>query len=86
MDPQRTYISPPVIAALERKVRTTALRRMLAGYYGPVTRRGRRNTPYVTLGAVENFHGTPFTESQVVAAIAGQPGRALIVPESEDAP
>jgi hypothetical protein len=83
MDPSRTYVSPSVIAALERKVRTTALRRMLAGYYGPIVRRGRRNTPYVPLAAVEDFHGVTFDDVQVEIAVAGKPNRLLTIPESE---
>jgi hypothetical protein len=87
MDPSRIYISPPVIAALERKVRTTAFRRMLAGDYGPIVRRGRRNTPYVPLAGVEDYHGVMFTNDQIEAAVAGKPDRAFTIPmpETEEA-
>jgi hypothetical protein len=83
MDPSRTYIAPTVIAILQDKVRTTALRQMLAGHYGPITRRGRRNTPYVPLAAVEDFHGAAYTDEQIDRAVAGHPDRILILENQE---
>jgi hypothetical protein len=83
MDPSRTYISPPVIAALQDKVRTTALRQMLAGHYGPITRRGLRNTPYVPLAAVEGYIGLQFSEAQIERAVAGHLDRILILGNQE---
>jgi hypothetical protein len=84
MDPSRTYVSPPVIAALQDKVRTTALRQMLAGHYGPIIRRGRRNTPYVPLAAVADFHGVNITPDQFAAAVDGHRERFFTIPtESE---
>jgi hypothetical protein len=83
MDPSRTYVSPPVIAALQDKVRTTALRRMLAGYYGPIVRRGRRNTPFVPLAAVADFHGVNITSDQFDAAVDGHRDRFFTIPTPE---
>ena len=85
MDPSRTYISPPVIAILQDKVRTTALRQMLAGHYGPIIRRGRRNTPYVPLTAVADYHGINITAEQLEAAVAGKPDRIITEPAPEAA-
>ena len=86
MDPSRTYVSPSVIATLQDRVRTSAWRRMLAGHYGPIVRRGYRDTPYVLLAKVEDFHGVTFTVPQLEAAVAGRPDHILTVPVSEPEP
>jgi hypothetical protein len=83
MDSSRTYIAPTVIAILQDKVRTTALRQMLAGHYGPIIRRGRRNTPYVPLAAVADFHGVTITTDQFDAAVDGHRDRFFTIPTPE---
>jgi hypothetical protein len=62
-------VTAPTIGRLVVRPRKWAQRRMAAGAFGPVTRRGRAKL--VELAAVEAHARVKFTDAQIALAIAG---------------
>ena len=77
-----TYLSASAIARLEAKSLMAANKAMRAGRYGPLLKRG--HIAYAALPAVERHVGQRFTPEQIAAAVAGQPGRMLVIERLED--
>ena len=72
-----TYISGPAIANLLAVHRMTVNKRMRAGHYGPVVKRGRPPISFVALAAVERRRGRQFSPAQIEEAANGYPDRVL---------
>lgn len=65
-------ITAPMVARLLGRPRMWAFRQVGTGRFGPIIyRRGRWS--YVSLGAVQAYHGRPFTPEQLLAAGVSPP-------------
>jgi hypothetical protein len=74
------FLSAPAISRLTlTPAPMTICDRMLRGKYGKLIRRGR--IPYVSLAAVERFHGLKFDKRQIELAVAGRPDWVLVIPD-----
>ena len=77
----RRFISGPTISRLTGTPRMTVNDRLRAGSYGPTFRTFRRGRiVFADVEGVEYFHGVPFTDAQLEAAIAGYPERIITIP------
>jgi hypothetical protein len=77
----KTYLSGPALASLRASARMTENKLMRAGRYGPVLWHDR--VAYVARVAVEHRIGQRFNDAQLALAVAGQPGRILILSDPE---
>jgi hypothetical protein len=76
------HLSAPAIAALKACSIQAAHKQLSRGYFGPILRVGRNC--FVPISGVERRLGQRFSEAQLTQAAAGQPGRVLLIPDSNE--